>query len=224
MDWRKSSRALPKTCRMDENATEASDMRRLSLEIFAVMLLCNGCAGGKGPPREVAVIEREDGLSVMLTVDRERLTWTMVVRNESDHPIAVYARTDANGASECGSAMVRFRDRERHFLYNDSEMPVMLPGAWYIPASASSRQAALPVQMEQIPPGEQIVVKRRVEDLMQGLSANVTRDPRRWLADYEFQIESTVSYQDAYLRRQIEVRTDWIASARASAETTRPSR
>jgi hypothetical protein len=196
-------------------------MRRLSLEILAVMLLCNGCAGGKGPPREVAVIEREDGLSAMLTVDRERLTWTLVVRNESDHPIAVYARTDA---SECGSAMIRFRDRERHFLYNDSEMPVMLPGAWYIPSSASSRQAAVPVQMEQIPPGEQIVVKRRVEDLMQGLSANVTREPRRWLSEYEFQIEATVSYQDAYLRRQIEVRTDWIASAGAPVETTRPSR
>jgi hypothetical protein len=59
---------------------------------------------------------------------------------------------------------------------------------------------------------------------MQGLSANVTRDPGRWLADYEFQIEAAVGYQDAYLRRQIEVRTDWIASAQAPAETTRPSR
>jgi hypothetical protein len=200
-------------------------MTRAVLGILAVVLLCGGCSHGKGPPREVAVIEREEGLSAMLTVDRERLTWTLVARNESDHPIVVYARSRRpdGAAAECGSAMVRFRDRERHFLYNDSEMPIALPGAWYVPASVASRQASLPVQMEQLAPGEQIVVKRRVEDLMQGLSANVTRDPRRWLADQEFQIQATVSYQDAYLRKQIEVRTDWIVSADV-VPASKPSR
>ena len=192
-----------------------------------MILICGiGCANGNGPPREVAVIERQEGLSAMLTVDRERLTWTLVVRNESDHPIEVYARTRRpdGAAAECGSAIVRFRDRERHFLYNDSEMPIALPGGWYVPASTASRQVSLPVQMEQIQPGEQIVQKRRIEDLLQGLSPNVTRDPRAWLADQEFQIEVAVSYQDAYLRKQMEVRTEWIASGLAPSNATRPSR
>ena len=201
-------------------------MLRPRLIPLSIVLICGiGCATGKGPPREVAVIERADGLSAMLTVDGERLTWTLVVRNESDHPIEVYARKrhPDSAAAECGSAIVRFRDRERHFLYNDSEMPIALPGGWYIPASTASRQASLPVQMEQIQPGEQIVQRRTMDDLVRGLSPQVTRDPRAWLADQEFQIEVAVSYQDAYLRKQMEVRTDWIAAAQTPA-ATRPSR
>jgi len=169
--------------------------------------------GGKGPPREVVVVEREDGLSATLTVDRERLIWSFVVRNDSDHAIAVFERPKTSGDSSCAGAWARFRDRDRHFLHNDPEAPITLPGAWYSPGVAASRSVDLPARMRQLEPGQQIVQKCKVQDLLRGLSVEPIAD--RWLGEHEFQMQLSVSYQDAYLRKQIEVRTNWITPATA---------